>query len=303
MCGIVAAIAQRNVVPILIEGLKALEYRGYDSAGVAVLDDGRPASACAAPGSVGELEALLRERSRLRGITGIAHTRWATHGAPTDAQRASARLARQRIARGAQRHHREPRRAARRADTRRLPCSTRRPTPKSSRTWSTTACTHGAPARRRAARRSRRLHGAYAIAVICTRRAAPRGRRAPRLPAAAWASATARTSSPPTRWRCPGAPTRSSTWKKATWSSCTRDARAGRSTRDGTPVDARGARDRAVAPTRSSSARTATTCRRRSSSSRARSPTRSKAHRRRHRAPNCSATTPTRCFKRRRLAC
>ncbi|KGD41128.1 glutamine-fructose-6-phosphate transaminase [Burkholderia pseudomallei] len=85
MCGIVGAVAQRNIVPVLIEGLRRLEYRGYDSCGVAVLDAGAPA-----PGTpkrarsvarVADLDAQVRE-SHLEGETGIAHTRWATHGAP-----------------------------------------------------------------------------------------------------------------------------------------------------------------------------------------------------------------------------
>ena len=81
MCGIVGAVAQRNVVPILIEGLRRLEYRGYDSAGIAVVD----AAACLARtrsvGKVRDLEALL-DSNTLSGALGIAHTRWATHGRP-----------------------------------------------------------------------------------------------------------------------------------------------------------------------------------------------------------------------------
>jgi glucosamine--fructose-6-phosphate aminotransferase (isomerizing) len=83
MCGIVAACAQRDVVPILMAGLHALEYRGYDSAGLAVLAQGR--LLCErTPGKVARLDQLLKA-SPLRGVTGIAHTRWATHGAPTEA--------------------------------------------------------------------------------------------------------------------------------------------------------------------------------------------------------------------------
>jgi glucosamine--fructose-6-phosphate aminotransferase (isomerizing) len=80
MCGIVAACASRNVVPILIEGLKALEYRGYDSAGVLV-EDGNRLKRARTQGKVRELEKLLDDEP-LDGNTGIAHTRWATHGAP-----------------------------------------------------------------------------------------------------------------------------------------------------------------------------------------------------------------------------
>ena len=81
MCGIVAATAQRDVVPILIAGLKALEYRGYDSAGISVLEDGKLARVRAA-GKVRELESLYQS-APVAGDSGIAHTRWATHGAPT----------------------------------------------------------------------------------------------------------------------------------------------------------------------------------------------------------------------------
>ncbi|HYS65259.1 MAG TPA: glutamine--fructose-6-phosphate transaminase (isomerizing) [Paraburkholderia sp.] len=80
MCGIVGAVAQRNIVSVLIEGLRRLEYRGYDSCGVAVLGDEGPRRARSVA-RVADLDDQVRE-SRLEGITGIAHTRWATHGAP-----------------------------------------------------------------------------------------------------------------------------------------------------------------------------------------------------------------------------
>jgi glucosamine--fructose-6-phosphate aminotransferase (isomerizing) len=81
MCGIVGAIASRNVVPILTEGLKRLEYRGYDSAGIAVLNGG--IRRVRRVGRVVEMEnAALAED--LKGIVGIAHTRWATHGGVTE---------------------------------------------------------------------------------------------------------------------------------------------------------------------------------------------------------------------------
>lgn len=83
MCGIVGAVAQRDVAPILIEGLKRLEYRGYDSAGVALLARGASTFERArVKGKVRELEEAL-ERAPLPGGTGIAHTRWATHGEPS----------------------------------------------------------------------------------------------------------------------------------------------------------------------------------------------------------------------------
>ena len=82
MCGIVGAIAQRDVTPILIEGLKRLEYRGYDSAGLAVIN-GTGLNRVRKTGKVVELENAL-QASPLHGPVGIAHTRWATHGVPTE---------------------------------------------------------------------------------------------------------------------------------------------------------------------------------------------------------------------------
>lgn len=86
MCGIVAAVASSNVSDILIEGLHRLEYRGYDSAGLAVLDSaaGAPIQRVRQLGKVAGLEKLLKQ-SPCRGAVGIAHTRWATHGAPDEA--------------------------------------------------------------------------------------------------------------------------------------------------------------------------------------------------------------------------
>ena len=80
MCGIVGAVAQRNITPILIEGLKRLEYRGYDSCGVALYVDGR-LKRSRSTSRVADLETQVAE-ANLGGFTGIAHTRWATHGAP-----------------------------------------------------------------------------------------------------------------------------------------------------------------------------------------------------------------------------
>jgi glucosamine--fructose-6-phosphate aminotransferase (isomerizing) len=81
MCGIVGAIAQRDVVPVLLEGLRKLEYRGYDSAGLAVVD-----GELRRLRSVGRVAALdqMVEQAGIRGRLGIAHTRWATHGAPSE---------------------------------------------------------------------------------------------------------------------------------------------------------------------------------------------------------------------------
>ena len=80
MCGIVGAVASRNITPILVEGLKRLEYRGYDSCGVAVFDNGGLRRVRSTE-RVAELEEHIA-RDHIAGFTGIAHTRWATHGAP-----------------------------------------------------------------------------------------------------------------------------------------------------------------------------------------------------------------------------
>ena len=83
MCGIVGAVAERNITAILVEGLKRLEYRGYDSAGVAVYTNDAKLERLRRPGKVSELELALAE-APLMGRLGIAHTRWATHGAPCE---------------------------------------------------------------------------------------------------------------------------------------------------------------------------------------------------------------------------
>ena len=80
MCGIVAASSKRDVVPILTEGLRRLEYRGYDSCGIAIVDEGK----LKRTRTVKRVNALIEQTKieNLSGLTGIAHTRWATHGAP-----------------------------------------------------------------------------------------------------------------------------------------------------------------------------------------------------------------------------
>jgi glutamine---fructose-6-phosphate transaminase (isomerizing) len=82
MCGIVGAVARRDIVPVLVEGLRRLEYRGYDSAGVAVSSGGLKRVR-----ALGRVAALSEQiaKEKLTGVTGIAHTRWATHGAPSEA--------------------------------------------------------------------------------------------------------------------------------------------------------------------------------------------------------------------------
>lgn len=83
MCGIVGAVAQRDVAEILVEGLRRLEYRGYDSAGVAIVDDKQNLTRIRRLGKVQELSDVIDEQHVVGG-TGIAHTRWATHGEPSE---------------------------------------------------------------------------------------------------------------------------------------------------------------------------------------------------------------------------
>ena len=82
MCGIVGYVGHRQCLPILVEGLKRLEYRGYDSAGIAIQENGSLGISKAA-GKIRILESRLNGHIG-RGTTGIAHTRWATHGEPND---------------------------------------------------------------------------------------------------------------------------------------------------------------------------------------------------------------------------
>ena len=83
MCGIVGYIGPKKVVPVIIEGLRNLEYRGYDSAGIAVVNSAGKIEIRRAPGKLKNLEEVLRE-SPIEGTYGIGHTRWATHGRPTE---------------------------------------------------------------------------------------------------------------------------------------------------------------------------------------------------------------------------
>ncbi len=82
MCGIIGILGKENIVPRLVEGLKRLEYRGYDSAGIAVLENGE-IERCRTVGKIAELEKALKSH-RLKGTIGIGHTRWATHGVPNE---------------------------------------------------------------------------------------------------------------------------------------------------------------------------------------------------------------------------
>src|SRR5580692_6642818 len=83
MCGIVGYVGKKSVVPIIIDGLRRLEYRGYDSAGIAVAGDGDGLQIRRAEGKLRNLEEAIRQKP-LNGSYGIGHTRWATHGRPTE---------------------------------------------------------------------------------------------------------------------------------------------------------------------------------------------------------------------------
>src|SRR5215472_13813460 len=83
MCGIVGYVGKKKVVPVIIEGLRRLEYRGYDSAGIAVGGSSALLQVRRAPGKLQKLEEVLRDQP-LDGTYGIGHTRWSTHGRPTE---------------------------------------------------------------------------------------------------------------------------------------------------------------------------------------------------------------------------
>ena len=197
MCGIVGAVSTRNIVPILIEGLKRLEYRGYDSCGVAVRP-GRPAAPGAQHGARGRAGSRCGQGRHRLGHRHRPHPLGHARRA-RGAQRAPA-LQPQPHRAGAQRHHREPRRAARRTAGPRL----RLQQPDRHRGHRPPG---GPPVRRRPVRRGAARHAA-AEGRLChrrvlPRRAAARGGRARGLAADPGRGRRARTSWPATPWRWP----------------------------------------------------------------------------------------------------
>ena len=85
MCGIVGGVTNRNITPLLLDGLKRLEYRGYDSSGLLVLSNNNSFLRARSVGKVHNLEKnLISRRKKINGNIGIAHTRWATHGEPAN---------------------------------------------------------------------------------------------------------------------------------------------------------------------------------------------------------------------------
>ena len=88
MCGIVGGITSKNITPLLLDGLKRLEYRGYDSSGLVILSQDNKLVRERAAGKVSNLENNLKlKKPILKGNVGLAHTRWATHGKPSVKQR------------------------------------------------------------------------------------------------------------------------------------------------------------------------------------------------------------------------
>src|SRR5438270_791717 len=85
MCGIVGYIGERDSVPIILDSLQRLEYRGYDSAGIAVIESDGRLRGSKAEGKLSRLAERLRNGERISGKVGLGHTRWATHGRPSDA--------------------------------------------------------------------------------------------------------------------------------------------------------------------------------------------------------------------------
>ena len=161
MCGIVGYIGPREAAPILLEGLRRLEYRGYDSAGIALVTDGEMFVEKRA-GKLANLRTALADRTP-SAVVGLAHTRWATHGRPNDLNAHPAHRLHRRHHRHPQRHHRELQGAARRLEARGHEPSSPRPTPRRSRT-SIEEAYDGDTAE--ATRGAGQAHGAYAVAVM-----------------------------------------------------------------------------------------------------------------------------------------
>ena len=179
MCGIVGYVGRKEAEPILVEGLRRLEYRGYDSAGLATVH--RPPSARAQARRPHRQSGPTVGEQPAPGCLGISHTRWATHGPATDGNAHPARRRRRRGRRRPQRRHRELRRPQTPAPGRRASSSTATPTPRSSPSSSPTTWT--ATSSRRCAKALALLKGTYGLAVDQPRQPRPDRRRPPGQPA------------------------------------------------------------------------------------------------------------------------
>ena len=193
MCGIVGYTGEASATPILVEGLTRMEYRGYDSAGVAVEQDGG-IQVITRKGKVAELAHTLGH-FEMTGTCGIGHTRWATHGKPSEANAHPHTSCSGRHRRGAQRHHRELRRAARGARRSAGTSSPARPTPRWWRTCVEESChrmlAEGTGDLRAAVRRGGRAaaSGPTRLAVMAACRARHDHRRPQGLAPSWWAAA------------------------------------------------------------------------------------------------------------------
>ena len=130
MCGIVGYTGNKQAAPILLSGLAKLEYRGYDSAGVVVRSGENAPEVVKAKGRLRVLEEKTNNGQALMGTCGVGHTRWATHGEPSESQRPSALQRRYERGGRAQRHHRELSGTEGQDDPQGLSASIRRRTPR-----------------------------------------------------------------------------------------------------------------------------------------------------------------------------
>jgi hypothetical protein len=277
MCGIVGAVSTANVVPVLVQGLQRLEYRGYDSCGVAVIQGGA-LRRTRSTARVAELREQI-DQDDVQGLIGIAHTRWATHGAPAVAN-AHPHFSGDKIAlvhNGIIENYEELRTELK-AKGYVFESQT-----------DTEVIAHLVHHLYdgdlfEAVQTAKRLKGAYAIAVFCRdepQRVVGAREGSPLILGLGGAAAGGANYLASTPWPWPASPTRSSTWKTATWWTC---SWASTGSWRATPAASSARWSARCAPCTPTAARpswalTATTCRRRSSSSRAPSPTRSKAWR------------------------
>ena len=167
MCGIVGYVGPRPALDVVVEGLRRLEYRGYDSAGVAIIPAGGGARRWRRRPAGSRTSTRNWPPARSPGTTGMGHTRWATHGAPERPQRPPARRWRRPGRRRAQRDHRELRRSCGPSASRPASSSRARPTPRSWPTSSRPRLAERRPTLTDAVRAvCRRLQGAFTLVLV-----------------------------------------------------------------------------------------------------------------------------------------